>query len=911
MVRSRSPKGEDDGRRRSTPRRSSDEQGGRKEKGPISLLVRNIPHNCRYEDLQVPFAKFGPVRDIYMPKDYYSGEPKGFAFIEFFDSHDASEAQYHMNCKLFCGREIKVEPATDKRKRPEDMRRRTGVRVHSGSKGRDLSRHGRSRSRSHSRSPRQGGRDRSRSQSPASRRRGDYSASPKQNHQDNQKNMTTIRSWDPVLLVVEVNVMTLTMIPVILYMARRRATRDYSAAPKRKEACQTKSPRQTNEHDEDKKRISFSPDRNNRRDADNGHNERDDYSTSSKRKGERLSKSLRLSKEHDKDKKRRSYSRDDRSDCRDADNSFKERRATTDDKRSCPRQRSPRPSSGSHSRRRDAYSASPKGKEERREQSPRQSKEHDKHRKRRSNTPDDRNDCHGADHSHNEMQGDCSTSPKIKEERQAKSSRESEEYNKDTKGRSCAPHDRNDRHDAVNGSRDSNLHVDRKPVTPDDEGSHACRRSPRPSSGSRSRKRDDCSASPKKKEECRAKSPKQSIEYKDEKRSCTSDDINGRHNAVNCYKKKRDGYSASPKIKEECRAESPRPTKEREDNDGIDRTDADNGYNERRAGPDSASQKRMEKPPQAKSQSQSKEYDNGKKNGSCTHDDGKECRDADNGSKERKDYSAAGKRKEERLASLPRQSKEHDEHKKRGSYTRDDRNDLRDADNGSKERKDYSAAGKRKEERQASLPRQSKEHDEHKKRGCYTRDDRNDLCDADNGSKERRKDYSTGKRKEERQASLPRQSKEHDEHKKRGSYTPDDRDDPRDADNGSKERRNDYSTSRKRMEDYMAKSSRQSKEHDDDKKRGLYTPDDRSHRSNADNGSRERGDFSASGRRKEEYRGKSPRQLKEHGDNKKRGSYTPADRNDLRDVNNGCNEKLATHDGSRSPCPGRRSPRPS
>ena len=84
----------------------------------------------------------------------------------------------------------------------------------------------------------------------------------------------------------------------------------------------------------------------------------------------------------------------------------------------------------------------------------------------------------------------------------------------------------------------SNLHVDRKPVTPDDEGSHACWRSPRPSSGSCSRKRDDCSASPNKKEERRAKSPKQSIEYKDEKRrSCTADDMNGRHNAVNGYKK--------------------------------------------------------------------------------------------------------------------------------------------------------------------------------------------------------------------------------------------------------------------------------------------------------------------------------------------------------------------------------------
>ncbi|XP_044363942.1 filaggrin isoform X19 [Triticum aestivum] len=806
MVRSRSPKGGDDGRRRSTPRRSSDEQGGRKEKGPISLLVRNIPHNCRYEDLRVPFAKFGPVRDIYMPKDYYSGEPKGFAFIEFFDSHDASEAQYHMNRKLFCGREIKVEPATDKRKRPEDMRRRTGVRVHSGSKGRDLSSHGRSRSRSHSRSPRQGGRDRSRSHSPAPRRRGDYSASPKRKEECQAKSSGQSKEHDNDKKLGSCTPGGRSeRHDTDNYSNERRATPDYSAAPKRKEACQTKSPRQANEHDEDKNRISFSPDRNNCRDADNGHNERDDYFTSSKRKGERLSKSLRLSKEHDKDKKRRSYSRDDRSDCRDADNSFKERRATTDGgKRSCPRQRSPRPSSGSHSRRRDAYSASPKGKEEHREQSPRQSKEHDKHRKRRSNTPDDRNDCHGADHSHNEMQGDCSTSPRIKEERQAKSSRESEEYNKDTKG---APHDRNDRHDAVNGSRDSNLHVDRKPVTPDDEGSHACWRSPRPSSGSCSRKRDDCSASPNKKEERRAKSPKQSIEYKDEKRrSCTADDMNGRHNAVNGYKKRRDGYSASPKIKEECRAESPRPTKEREDNGGIDRTDADNGYNERRAGPDSASQKRMEKPPQAKSQSQSKEYDNGKENRSYTHDDGKECRNADNGSKVRKDYSAAGKRKEERQASLPRQSKEHDEHKKRGSYTRDDRNDLRDADNG------------------------------------------------------------------------------------------------------SKERRNDYSASRKRMEDYRAKSSRQSKEHGDDKKRGSCTPDDRSHRSDADNGLREQGDFSASGQRKEEYRGKSPRQLKEHGDNKKRGSYTPADRNDL---DNGCNEKLATHDGSRSPCPGRRSPRPS
>jgi hypothetical protein len=28
---------------------------------------------CRAEDLRVPFERFGPVRDVYIPKDYYSG----------------------------------------------------------------------------------------------------------------------------------------------------------------------------------------------------------------------------------------------------------------------------------------------------------------------------------------------------------------------------------------------------------------------------------------------------------------------------------------------------------------------------------------------------------------------------------------------------------------------------------------------------------------------------------------------------------------------------------------------------------------------------------------------------------------------------------------------------------------------
>ncbi|URE27639.1 hypothetical protein MUK42_16466 [Musa troglodytarum] len=116
------------GRGRSPPRRGYGGYGG-KERGSGSLLVRNIPMSCRPEDLRVPFERFGPVRDVYIPKDYYTGEPRGFAFVEFVDPYDASEAQYHMNRQLFGGREITVVVAAESRKRPEEMRKRTRTRT--------------------------------------------------------------------------------------------------------------------------------------------------------------------------------------------------------------------------------------------------------------------------------------------------------------------------------------------------------------------------------------------------------------------------------------------------------------------------------------------------------------------------------------------------------------------------------------------------------------------------------------------------------------------------------------------------------------------------------------------------------------------------------------------------------------
>ncbi|XP_030462236.1 serine/arginine-rich SC35-like splicing factor SCL30 isoform X1 [Syzygium oleosum] len=183
------------GRERSPPRRGygggSGGGGGpggygrHKERMHGSLLVRNIPLDCRAEELRIPFERFGPVRDIYLPRDYYTGQPRGFAFVEFVEPHDAADAQYHMDGQNFAGRKISVVVAAENRKRPEEMRRRTR-REPSGHGGRSY--HGRSRSRS--RSPRRPSasrsRHRSRSYSPVPRKRGDHSVSPSRRHADDR-----------------------------------------------------------------------------------------------------------------------------------------------------------------------------------------------------------------------------------------------------------------------------------------------------------------------------------------------------------------------------------------------------------------------------------------------------------------------------------------------------------------------------------------------------------------------------------------------------------------------------------------------------------------------------------------------------------------------------------------------------
>lgn len=98
--------------------------GGRSRDAPTSLLVRNLRRDCRPEDLRRPFGQFGPVKDIYLPRDYYTGEPRGFGFIQYIDPQDAADAKYEMDGQIFLGRELTVVFAEENRKKPTEMRAR-------------------------------------------------------------------------------------------------------------------------------------------------------------------------------------------------------------------------------------------------------------------------------------------------------------------------------------------------------------------------------------------------------------------------------------------------------------------------------------------------------------------------------------------------------------------------------------------------------------------------------------------------------------------------------------------------------------------------------------------------------------------------------------------------------------------
>ena len=89
----------------------------------MNIYVGNLFHEVTEEDLRQAFEGFGEVESAKIIKDKYSGESKGFGFVEMPAKAEAQSAIEGLNGKELKGRMLKVSEA-----RPRSERHRSGGR---------------------------------------------------------------------------------------------------------------------------------------------------------------------------------------------------------------------------------------------------------------------------------------------------------------------------------------------------------------------------------------------------------------------------------------------------------------------------------------------------------------------------------------------------------------------------------------------------------------------------------------------------------------------------------------------------------------------------------------------------------------------------------------------------------------
>jgi RNA recognition motif-containing protein len=77
------------------------------------LFIGNLAASTNEKDIQTLFSEFGTVRSLKLVTDVFSGQCKGFGFIEM-EGHEARAAIAGLNGRDFNGKPMKVNFETPK-----------------------------------------------------------------------------------------------------------------------------------------------------------------------------------------------------------------------------------------------------------------------------------------------------------------------------------------------------------------------------------------------------------------------------------------------------------------------------------------------------------------------------------------------------------------------------------------------------------------------------------------------------------------------------------------------------------------------------------------------------------------------------------------------------------------------------
>ncbi|MBK1629504.1 RNA-binding protein [Thiohalocapsa halophila] len=84
----------------------------------MNIYVGNLPYSVTDSDLRETFTQYGSVDQVNLITDKFSGESKGFGFVEMGNNAEADAAIKALNGTDYQGRNITVNQAKPKSDRP-------------------------------------------------------------------------------------------------------------------------------------------------------------------------------------------------------------------------------------------------------------------------------------------------------------------------------------------------------------------------------------------------------------------------------------------------------------------------------------------------------------------------------------------------------------------------------------------------------------------------------------------------------------------------------------------------------------------------------------------------------------------------------------------------------------------------
>ena len=84
----------------------------------MNIYIGNLAYSVTEAELEEAFAQFGEVTSTKLILDKFSGQSKGFGFVEMADDQEGREAIEQLNGSSMKGRAVKVNEARPREDKP-------------------------------------------------------------------------------------------------------------------------------------------------------------------------------------------------------------------------------------------------------------------------------------------------------------------------------------------------------------------------------------------------------------------------------------------------------------------------------------------------------------------------------------------------------------------------------------------------------------------------------------------------------------------------------------------------------------------------------------------------------------------------------------------------------------------------